>query len=197
MAAYRVRVALALKQISVREVEVDLSTGQQFDPVFVEQNPEGVVPALAADGRLHTQSMALLEYMEERFPEPPLLPKDLIGRTRVRSLSELITADTHPLITPRVRTRYVDQTGADQQSWGDWTRFWLDRGLAAFEGRLQNDPSTGRFCHGDAVTFADICLASLVLVAESYGYSAVRYASVTRVLEACRSMPEFAFPSKD
>src|ERR1700735_5081436 len=113
MATYRVRVALRLKGLEAEEIALDLNAGDQFAPDFLALNPEGAVPALVVDGQpALTQSMAILEYLEERFPDPPLLPADLRARSRVRSLSALVVADTHPLIVPRVRS-YLTAAGFD------------------------------------------------------------------------------------
>lgn len=193
MAAYRVRAALNLKGVAVEEVEVDLDRGEQFEPHIRQNNPECVTPALSVPGApLLTQSMAILEYIEERYPDPPLLPRDdLAGRARVRSLAGLIAADVHPLLTHRVQRRLAEQFGEGDEATLGWSRFWLDRGLEAFEARLSDDGQTGRFCHGGTVTLADICLASLVVVAEARGYSSARYPTVTRIVNACRELDAF------
>ena len=190
MAAYRVRVALGLKGITANEIEVDLDASEQFNPDFLETNPEGAVPALVDSGNTITQSLAILEYIDERFETPPLLPDDPAGRARVRALSHLIVSDTHPLITHRVGKQFAI-ADADPASWRNWCIHWLDRGLKAFEARLVNDPRTGLFCHGDSVTIADICLASLVLLLEHRGYSTHNFPAVSRVIDTCRTLPPF------
>ena len=190
MAAYRVRVALALKGIVAEEIEILLDADQQFEPQFLEVNPEGVVPALVDRGSVITQSLPILEYLDEQFEAVPLLPQDSAGRARVRALSQLIVADTHPLITHRVFKEYTAGS-MDTGTWNDWCIHWLNRGLEAFEKRLSKDANTGKFCHGDSVTISDICLASLVLLSEPMGYSAGAFPTVSRIVGTCRELDPF------
>ncbi len=193
MAAYRVRVALNLKGVAVEEIALDLDAGDQFAPDFLAINPEGAVPALVEAGQpALTQSMAILEYLEERFPEPALLPKDLAGRARVRSLAALVVSDTHPLIVPRVRTYLTEHAGFDLAAFRAWGAHWIGRGLAASEARLARDAATGRFCHGDAVTFADLTLGSLAVPARTLGIDLAPYPTVSRIVEACAAIDAFA-----
>jgi maleylacetoacetate isomerase len=192
MASYRVRVALALKGVAVREIAIDLDAGEQLSPAFLKLNPEGAVPALIEpDEPPLTQSMAILEYLDERFPEPPLLPRDLRGRARVRSLAILIAGDTHPLIVPRVRSYLMTQAGLDAVAWRAWVAHWMTRGVSAMETRLAADPATGAFCHGDAVTIADICLASLVAVGRVFGFELIAYPTVARIIARCEAIEAF------
>jgi maleylacetoacetate isomerase/maleylpyruvate isomerase len=193
MAAYRVRVALALKGLAAQEFPIDLDAGEQFAPDFLAVNPESAVPALIEPGQAPlTQSMAILEYLEERFPEPPLLPADLHGRARVRSLAALVVSDTHPLIVPRVRTNLTAEAGFDDAAFRAWSAHWITRGLATIEARLANDPATGAFCHGDGVTFADICLANLGLAARTLRFDLGQTPTVARILERCDALDAFA-----
>jgi maleylacetoacetate isomerase/maleylpyruvate isomerase len=193
MAAYRVRVALALKGVAVREVAIDLDAGEQFAPDFLAVNPEGAVPALIEPGHAPlTQSMAILEYLEERYPNPPLLPADPHGRARVRSLAALVVSDTHPLIVPRVRTYLAAKAGFDDTTLHDWSAHWVTRGLAAMEARLANDPAAGAFCHGDQVTFADICLGNLGVAARNLRIDLGQTPTVARILERCDALEAFA-----
>ncbi|HEY3949464.1 maleylacetoacetate isomerase [Phenylobacterium sp.] len=193
MATYRVRVALALKGLAAEEVALDLDAGDQFAPDFLAVNPEGAVPALIVDDApALTQSMAILEYLEERFPEPPLLPADLAARARVRSICALIVADTHPLIVPRVRTYLIEQVGLDAAGFRAWGGHWIGRGLSALETRLARDPATGAFCHGQAPTFADLCLGSLAVPARTLGVDLAPYPTVARITAACETLDAFA-----
>jgi maleylacetoacetate isomerase len=194
MATYRVRVALALKGVHVEEIAVDLDAGEQLAPQFLAVNPEGAVPALIEPGQpALTQSTAILEYLEERFPEPPLLPRDLRDRARVRSLAALIAGDTHPLIVPRVRRYLMDETGLlDAAAWRAWGLHWISRGVAAMEVRLAGDPATGEFCHGDQVTMADICLASLVTIARVLRFEPADAPTVARIIHRCDQIEAFA-----
>jgi maleylacetoacetate isomerase len=193
MAAYRVRVALGIKGIEVREVPIDLDAGEQLAPEFLAVNPEGAVPALIEAGQAPlTQSMAILEYLEERYPKPPLLPTDLRARARVRSLAALIVSDTHPLIVPRVRKYLMSRAGFDDAAWLNWRTNWLTRGLTAMETRLAGDPATGAFCQGDQVTIADICLMSLVAVAKVLGFEADNVPTVRAIVARCEAIEAFA-----
>jgi maleylacetoacetate isomerase len=192
MAAYRVRVALNLKGIAAQEIAIDLDTGDQFAPDFLAVNPEGAVPALVEPGQAPlTQSMAILEYLEERYPDPPLLPKDLRARARVRSLAALIVADTHPLMVPRVRTYLAEHAGFDEAALQAWSRHWVTRGLAAMEARLADNPATGRYCQGDQITFADICLANLGVVIRASKIDVGPYPTVARIIAACEQIEAF------
>ena len=192
-AGYRVRVALNLKGLSVPETQVDLEAGAQLSPAFLAVNPEGTVPALVVDPARPalTQSMAILEYLDETHPEPPLLPFDAYGRARVRSLAALLTADTHPLIVPRVR-KYLTGAGFDADGWRAWQINWFTRGLQTFERRVAADPATGAFCHGDLPGIADICLCSITAVAEVFRIEVADIPTVTRIVAACQEMPAFA-----
>src|ERR1700730_8616363 len=189
MAAYRGRVALNLKGIRTQQIPVNLEAGEQLAPEFLAVNPEGAVPALIEPGQPPlTQSTAILEYLDERFREPPLLPKDLRARARVRSLAALIISDTH---VPRVRHYLVTHAGFDNAAWRAWAINWVRRG--AMETRLAGDPATGGFCHGDQVTIADICLASLVVVAKGLGlqFELSDIPTVTRICAHCEEIDAF------
>ena len=193
MAAYRVRVALNLKGLAAEEIALDLDAGDQFAPEFLAINPEGAVPALVVDGQpALTQSLAILEYLEERFPKPALLPKDLAARARVRSLSALVAADTHPLIVPRVRTYLTGTAGLNPGDLRAWSAHWIGRGLGALEARLARDAETGTYCHGETPTFADLCLGSLVIPAKTLGVDVSPYPTVARIAAACETLEAFA-----
>lgn len=192
MAAYRVRVALRLKGIESQEMAINLDTGEQHSAQYLAVNPEGALPALVVPGHpVLTQSMAILEYLDERYPEPALLPKDLYARARVRSLAALIASDTHPLIVPRVRTYLSSQARFDDAAWRAWAAHWVLRGVSAMEVRLSGDASTGRFCHGDQVTIADICLASLVSVARVFKFELRDVPTVARIVDHCEQLDAF------
>jgi maleylacetoacetate isomerase len=192
MAAYRVRVALAFKGLQAHEIAIDLDAGEQFAPDFLAVNPEGAVPALVEPGQAPiTQSMAILEYLEERYPDPPLLPKDLPGRARVRALAALIVSDTHPLMVPRVRAYLADHAGFDEAAARAWSLHWVARGLDTMEARLARDPETGVFCHGDRVTFADICLANLGVVIRASRIDMAGRPTVARIIAACDELEPF------
>lgn len=192
-AAYRVRVALALKGLQARETALDLDAGDQFKPEYLAVNPEGAVPALVVPGHPPiTQSMAILEYLEEAYPSVPLLPADPHGRARVRSLAALVVSDTHPLLVPRVRSYLTGTVGLDEAGLRAWSLNWMTRGVTAIEARLANDPATGKFCHGDRVTLADVCLTSLVAPARALRFAAGFAPIVSRVVDACEALEAFA-----
>lgn len=164
------RVGLALKGLRAEEISIDLLKGKQNTGEYLAVNPQGVVPALVLDegGAPLFQSVAILEYLEETRPEPPLLPNDARGRARVRGLSLIAAADGHPLITPRVRNYLEKEMKQDEASRNRWLGHWTLRALEAIEGHLAKERETGRFCHGNTPTMADICLASQVIGATAY-----------------------------
>ena len=191
-AGFRVRVALNLKGIAAHEVNVDIDAGAHLEPDFLRINPQGAIPALVEPGHPPlTQSAAILEYLEERFPEPPLLPPDPRARARVRSLSALMTADTHPLITPRVRKYLMGTAGFDAGAWRAWQVNWFTAGLRTMEARLTADPETGAFCHGDAPTMADICLCSVTAVETVFRIEVPDVPTVRRIAARCREIEAF------
>ena len=161
-AAYRVRIALNLKGIAYDSIPVHLlqDGGQQLLPAYRAVNPSALVPALDDDGAILTQSLAMLEYLDETRPAMPLLPTDALGRARVRALALAIACDAHPLTNLRVLTYLKNTLGLSDEAKQEWYRHWMAEGLAAVEALLaQGDPAgTGLFCHGDSPTMADCCL---------------------------------------
>src|ERR1700712_4967363 len=165
-ATYRVRVAFNFKGVKPRETNIDIDVGDQHGEALPRINPLGGIPALIdpGPGRSHvplTQSLAILEFLDETYPAPPLLPADPHGRARVRSLAQMLAVDTHPLVTPRVRKYLTTAGGFDDAAWRAWQIRGFGIGLRAVEQRLASEAGTGRFCHGDQPTIADICLASI------------------------------------
>jgi maleylacetoacetate isomerase len=197
LATYRVRVALALKGIALDEPEIpiDLLQGAQFDPAYRKLNPQSVVPALVlADGGAPLfQSMAILEYLEETHPRPALLPPDARGRARVRGLAQICVSDGHPFIVPRIR-RYLEQAlKADEAARTRWLQHWSLKALEAVDSHLASERETGRFCHGDAPTLADVCVASQVIAARDYGQCDVSgVPAAMRVYGECMKLEAFA-----
>lgn len=197
-ATFRVRAALNLKGIAYEEVPINLDGGEQNQPAYRAVNPDGSVPALVEPtlvkpgGNKLTQSLAILEYLEERYPETPLLPRDLHERARVRSLADLIACDSHPLIVPRVREWMIHEAelGADQ--WRAWQTQWFGAGMRGMEARLVDDPATGRFCHGGTPTIADLCLVSLALGVRVFKLDTGATPTVDRIVEACLAEEAFA-----
>jgi maleylacetoacetate isomerase/maleylpyruvate isomerase len=196
-ATYRVRVALNLKGVQAQEHNVDIDAGAQRSEAFLKINPMGAIPALVDRGPGQpqtplTQSLAILEFLDETYPTPALLPADAHGRARVRSLAAMLVADTHPLITPRVR-KYLTGTGKfDDAAWRAWQIHWFSTGLQAFEQRLADEPGTGTFCHGETPTMADICLASIIVVMRVFKIEVPGIATAMRVMSACEQLDAFA-----
>ena len=191
-AAFRVRVALNLKGLSAHEQNIDLDAGEQRSAEFLKISPLGSIPALIEEGREPlTQSLAILEFLDELQPSPPLLPSDLYGRARVRSIASMCAADTHPLVVPRVK-KYLQTTGGfDDTAWRAWQIRWLGAGLAAVEERLAGAPETGKFCHGDEPTMADICLASIVAVTRVFKIAIPDVPTIDRIMATCDQHPAF------
>ena len=198
-ATYRVRVALNLKGLTAHERIVNIDAGEQRDEKFLKINPLGAIPALVEAGHAPlTQSLAILEFLDEFQPAPPLLPPDLHGRARVRSIAAMLAADTHPLITPRVKKYLTANAGMDDTAWRAWQIQWFGTGLAALEQRLAADPQTGVFCHGDTPTMADICLASIVEMVRIFKITIPDTPTIDRIMAACDAHPAFiaAKPSR-
>ena len=197
-ATYRVRVAFNLKGVKPKESNVNIDTGEQRSEAFLKINPLGGIPALIDHGPGQsatpiTQSLAILEFLEETYPAPaPLLPADAHGRARVRSLAAMLAADTHPLITPRVKKYLVGTGKFDDADWRAWQIQWFTTGLQAFEQRLASESESGSFCHGDSLTMADICLASIVIVMRVFRIEVAGIPNVLRIVAACEAMDAFA-----
>jgi len=191
-ATYRVRVALNLKGLAAHERIVNLEAGEQNSEAFLKINPLGAIPALVEDGFPPiTQSLAILEFLDETAPSPPLLPADPHGRARVRSIAAMLAADTHPLITPRVR-RYLTAHGFDDAAWRAWQIQWFSTGLLAVEQRLASESQAGAFCHGDAVTTADILLMSIVVMTRIFKIEVHSIPTIDRIVARCEAEEAFS-----
>jgi len=198
-AAFRVRIALNLKGLAYEPAFVDLRKGAQRAPEYLELNPEGLVPLLLADGRSLTQSLAIIEYLEETRPEPPLLPKTPSERARVRSLAEIVACDVHPINNSRVLRYLTDVLDVGGGPLADWYRHWVDAGLDSLETRLSREPETGKFCHRDRPGLADVCLVPQLFNAMRYDRDPLgRRPVLARIFEACMALPAFdlAQPAK-
>ena len=194
LATYRVRVALALKGLHAEEISIDLLKGKQLSDDYLAVNPQGVVPALVLDedGSPLFQSLAILEYLDETQPQPPLLPKDPRGRARVRGLSLIAAADGHPLITPRIRTYLEKEMRQDEAARNRWLAHWTMRALEAIESHL-SERETGRFCHGDELTMADICVVSQLIGALAYfNCDTSTVPRAMRIYNTCMEMDAFS-----
>jgi len=192
-AAFRLRIALNLKGIEAQHVLVDFSKGEQGGVNYREVNPQGRVPALwLDDGTVLIQSLAIIEYLDETHPNPPLVPKDAKGRARVRGLAQLIACDIHPLNNISILNYLRDELKADEAARNAWYRHWVRLGFEALESLLADDKATGRYCHGDAPGLADVCLVPQVFNAERYQCPLEPYPTIRRIQAACMALPAFA-----
>lgn len=192
-AAYRVRIALNLKGLNYDSVPVHLvrNGGEQFSPEFTQLNPQSRVPILMHGSRVLRQSLAIIEYLDETWPAPPLLPVSLRDRARVRSIAQLIASDIHPLNNVSV-LRFLEQTWAVPRPERDeWIRHWIREGFTALEQMLAESPSTGAFCEGDVPSLADCCLIPQVYSAHRYGLDMTLFPTLERINSACLQLPEF------
>lgn len=192
-AAYRVRIALNLKELPYEAVPVHLLRSEENAPAYRALSPLGTVPTLVADdGSALTQSLAIVEYLDEIHPRPPLLPVDALGRARVRALALTIACDIHPLNNLRVLNYLKAQFGASDEQKNAWYRHWVMEGLLACEKLLADHPDTGDFCHGDAPSLADCCLVPQVFNARRFDCPLDGMPTIRRIAEACEALPAFA-----
>ncbi len=193
-ASYRVRIALALKGLDADLEFVNLLRGEQADPSYRRINPEMVVPTLVDDeGSRFFQSLAIIEYLDEVRPDPGLLPDEPRKRAFVRAIAHTMASDAHPLIVPRVRNYLSDVLAADKGTVTNWLQHWLDETTRVVETHLSDRPVRGRFCFGDQLTLADICLVPhLTSAFMLYDFDLDRYPNARRIYDACMDIPAFA-----
>ena len=197
-AAYRLRIAMNLKGLSAEGESLHLQKGHQRGAEYLALNPQGLVPALVADdGSVLTQSLAIIEWLDETHPQPPLLPRDALGRARVRSIALAIACDIHPLNNLRVLNYLTGTLGVSEDRKNGWYRYWVDVGFEALERRLASESQTSRFCHGDAPTLADVCLVPQVANARKYDVDLAPYPTIARIDAACRALEAFAQAAPD
>jgi maleylpyruvate isomerase len=187
-----VRIALALKNLPHTSIVRNLRSGEHRLSEFLQINVQGLVPALALDdGVVLTQSVAIIEYLDELHPDPPLLPTKPLARARVRALSQAIASDIHPLNNLRVLRYLEEQLILDKQTRDTWYRHWVGVGFDALERWLSRDTLTGRFCHGDAPSMADICLVPQVFNARRFSVDLNPFPRIRAIDAACRELPAF------
>jgi maleylpyruvate isomerase len=196
-AAFRVRIALNLKGLLYEPTFVHIAKGEHKQGGYGAVNPQALVPTLEDGAQRLNQSLAIIEYLDETHPQPPLLPKDPLGRARVRSLSLLVACEIHPVNNLRVLNHLKRALGQTQEQVDTWYRHWIADGLGKLEAELAR-PGTGTFCHGDAPTMADCCIAPQVFNAQRFQCDTSSYPTLMRVFAECMKLPAFdrAQPSK-
>jgi maleylacetoacetate isomerase/maleylpyruvate isomerase len=192
-AAYRVRIALNLKGLPWEAVPVHLvrDGGQQNQAAYRTKSPLGTVPALETDAGVFTQSLAIIEYLDETHPPPALLPASAEGRARVRAIAQTIACDIHPVNNLRVLNYLAREFGATQEQKDAWYRHWVNDGLLAVEKLLAGDPRTGTFCHGEKPGLADCCLVPQVFNARRFNCPLDDLPTIRRIVDACEQLPAF------
>ena len=191
-ASFRVRIALALKGLPYEYVPVHLAKGEHLKTAYADVSADQLVPLLELDdGTRLSQSMAIIEYLDETFPEPPLLPRDALGRARVRALAQSIACEIHPINNLRVLQYLGGQLGATQEQKDAWYHHWIATGLQGLEAMLAGHPDTDRFCHGDTPTLADCCLVPQLFNARRFNCPLDAYPTLLRIDAACAELPAF------
>jgi len=194
LASFRVRCGLFLKGLAPDEViDVNLMQGKQREEAFRKINPMMAIPALIEDdGNVLFESLAILEYLDETHPNPPLLPKEPKARARVRALSQIVACDTHPLIVPRVREYLAHEYKIDEAGVVKWGHHWHEAAFKALEANLSTSKDTGRYCHGNQITIADICLAGNAVGAVYFKCDLTPFPTVRRIVDLCWQNEAFA-----
>lgn len=192
-AAFRVRIALNIKGLPYEQRPLHLTRdgGDQHRDAYRAINPQGLVPALADEGELYTQSLAIIEYLEDKHPQPPILPWHPNDRAYVRSIALQIACDIHPLNNLRVLDQLRLQFNIDDAQRLAWMHHWLHTGFAALERRLASDPHTGRYCFGDSVTIADIFLVPQVYNARRFELPLAAYPTIVRIADEASQLDAF------
>ncbi|KTD19024.1 maleylacetoacetate isomerase [Legionella jordanis] len=192
-ASYRVRIALNIKNISYEKIPVHLvkEGGEQHRPEYLKLNPQGLVPTLDENGHILTQSLAIIEYLDEINPTPALLPTNPFARAQIRSMALTVACDMHPLNNLRVLNRLKDQFKANDEEVMDWYHHWLKLGFDSLEAKLQSLPHKNQVCYGTEVSLADICLIPQVYNAQRFGFSMNNYPIINQINEYCLSLSAF------
>lgn len=192
-ASYRVRIALNLKQVEYEKIPIHLLQhgGEQHLPAYREVNPQGLVPSLAVDGTAFSQSLAIIEYLDETIPEPPLLPQLPAARAMVRMLAQMVACDIHPLNNLRVLNRLKEQFDADKEQTLSWYHHWLNTGFVALEGRLRQLDRTIPVCFGSTVSMADLCLVPQVYNAKRFAFPLDDFPLIQQINDFCLAREAF------
>lgn len=191
-AAYRVRIALALKGLTYEYVPVQIARGLQFEAPYRDISPQALVPILDDDGELLQQSLAIVEYLDETHPEPPLLPRTPLARAQVRALALAIACDIHPLGNRRVLVYLRETLAQSEAAVNAWTRHWIETGFAALEAAVRRHTKDGRHCYGAGVTLADVCLVPQMYNARRFECDLTGMPTLVAIDAALRERPEFA-----
>jgi maleylacetoacetate isomerase len=189
--AYRVRIALNVKQLDYTAIKIDLTQDQQHSEAYLKHNPQALVPTLFDDGHNYTQSLAIIEYLEEQYPSPPLLPGSSQERAQIRALALTIACDIHPLNNLRVLTALRKDWHAQPEQITRWYHHWLDLGLTAIEKQLAKQSRQQLFCYGDQITLADVCLIPQIYNAKRFELSLEPYPIICSIYEHCTQLPVF------
>lgn len=192
--SYRLRVALAWKKLPYEPLYTSLPGMKHKDPAYLKLNPQGLVPALVSDaGGVYTQSMAMIEWLDERHPEPPLMPPDAEEKWYVRAVSQIIGCEMHPLNNVRVLKYLKSAYGLDDAKVnGDWYPHWVAEGFEGLEGFLTSQKCSGSYCLGERVTMADVCLVPQVFNAQRFNCDLAPYPTVMAIFERCMKLPAFS-----
>lgn len=188
----RLRAALNVKGLDYDYVAYVLRDGETRTADYLAKNPQGLVPTLETDKGLYlTQSLAIIEWLEEVHPSPPLLPADPEGRARVRALSQMIACEVHPLNNLRVLFHLRDQFGADEAAQKEWFTHWVTLTFDALETELSHSEATGLYCHGDSPTLADLCLYAQVWNNRRFGIELAQWPTIARIFAGLDALPAF------
>jgi maleylacetoacetate isomerase len=191
-ASYRIRIVLNMKGLAYEQSPIHLRRGEQFDPAYRALNPLARVPTLIDGEHVLTQSLAIAEYVDERWPEPPLLPREPADRARVRALAQSVACDIHPIQNTSVLAHIETVHGFDEGAKTRWAQHWIASGFAAIETMLARDPATATYCHGERPTVADAFLIPQVANARRFGLDLTPYPTIVRIDAACRALTPFA-----
>ena len=191
-AAFRLRIALNFKGVAYEPIAVSLPKMEHREPGYAVVNPQRLVPALVDGPLTLIQSVAVMEYLDETYPEPPLLPAGLTDRAYVRALTQLIACDIHPLNNVRVLKYLQDNLNQDEETRNRWYTHWIAEGFVSLERLLTSQGKAGRFCHGDAVSMADICLVPQVFNAHRFNCPTDPYPKLMAIFEECQALDAFA-----
>lgn len=191
-AAYRVRIALHLKGIAFTQSLHSLPRGEQRSPEYLRLNPQGLLPAIESGDDVVTQSLAIIEYLDDTHPEPPLLPREPASRATVRAMALSVACDIHPLNNLRVLNYLRGEFGANEEAVTRWIRHWIGTGFDSLEQQVKRTSAAGNFCFGNRATLADACLVPQMYNARRFGCDLAPYPTLVAIDAHCRALPPFA-----